>query len=84
MFELGVSNFKGFEDFKALTPSLGVKPGLIFVGEEFETVHTLKRLKNMFVDLFHQRSSNLIHLPSMEYVFSFTYVDNKILLRTYR
>lgn len=84
MFEMGINNYKGISDFQALTPSLGVKPGLIFIGEEFETVHTLKRLKSMFVDLFQQRASNLVHLPSMEYVFTFTYAENKILLRTYR
>lgn len=50
MFELGIQNFKGTNDFKVpehITADL--KPILIFQGEFFETSERHKRLKNLFI-----------------------------------
>lgn len=54
------------------------------MGEEFETVHILKRLQNVFVDLFHGKTTKLVNLGSMEYVYTFAYVNSKIMMRTYK
>lgn len=83
-FELGVDSFESLSDLKNLAPSIGIKPAIVFIGEEFETIHSLKRLKSLFTDLFHQKETDVIHLPTVEYVITFAMVENKILLRTYR
>lgn len=84
VFELGLESFESLSNIKNFTVSIGIKPVLVFLGDEFETVHTLKCLKNLFIDLFHQQETDVAHLSNIEYVITFACVDNKILLRTYR
>lgn len=83
-FELGIDHFESSSDFSIFAPSIGIKPSIVFIGEEFETIHSLKRLKSLLIDLFHQKEIDVVHLPTVEYAVTFSYVENKILLRTYR
>jgi len=84
VFELGVDSIQSLTEVSDYTPSVGIKPALVFVGEEFETDHVLGRLKSMLIDLFHQKDTDVIHANSVEYVITFVYVENKILMRTHR
>lgn len=84
MVEFGVENYKGLSDFKVPKISEGIKPLLVFNGELFENNHELGRIKNLLVDMFEREPVEQIRLQGLEHVLSFTVVENKILLRSYR
>ncbi|KAL6258159.1 hypothetical protein P5V15_010114 [Pogonomyrmex californicus] len=84
MIEFGIENYKGLKDFKVEKITSGLKPLLIFNGELFETNHEYGRIKNLLVDMFQREEVQKIRLQGLEHVLSFTAVENKILLRSYR
>lgn len=84
MIEFGVENYKGLKDFKVEKITSGIKPLLIFNGELFESNHEYGRIKNLLVDMFLREEVQKIRLQGLEHVLSFTAVENKILLRSYR
>ncbi|XP_054010705.1 ribosome production factor 2 homolog [Hylaeus anthracinus] len=84
MAEFGIENYKGLKDFKVPKISEGIKPLLVFNGELFENNYELVRIKNLFVDMFQREAAENIQLQGLEHVLSFTAVENKILLRSYR
>lgn len=84
MVEFGVDNYKGLKEFKIEKISSGMKPLLIFNGELFETNYEYGRIKNLLVDMFQREVVGKIRLQGLEHVLSFTAVDNKILLRSYK
>ena len=84
MVEFGIENYKGLRDFKVPKISEGLKPLLVFNGDLFENNHELDRIKNLFVDMFQREPVEQIRLQGLEHVLSFTAVENKILLRSYR
>ncbi|CAK9808133.1 Ribosome production factor 2 homolog [Anthophora plagiata] len=84
MAEFGIENYKGLKDFKVSKISEGIKPLLVFNGELFENNHEFNRIKNLFVDFFQREPVENIRLQGLEHVLSFTAVENKIFLRSYR
>ncbi|XP_076645265.1 ribosome production factor 2-like protein Non3 [Halictus rubicundus] len=84
MAEFGIENYKSLKDFKVPKVSEGLKPLLVFNGELFENNYELDRIKNLFVDMFQREVVENIRLQGIEHVLSFTAVENKILLRSYR
>ncbi|KAG5325534.1 RPF2 factor, partial [Pseudoatta argentina] len=84
MIEFGVDNYKGLKDFKVEKISSGIKPLLIFNGELFESNCEYGRIKNLLIDMFLREEVQKIRLQGLEHVLSFTAVENKILLRSYR
>ncbi|EFN68775.1 Brix domain-containing protein 1-like protein [Camponotus floridanus] len=84
MIEFGIENYKGLKDFKVEKVSLGIKPLLIFNGEVFESNYEYRRIKNLLVDMFQREVVGRIRLQGLEHVLSFTAIENKILLRSYR
>ena len=84
MIEFGVENYKGLKDFKVEKITSGIKPLLIFNGELFKSNHEYGRIKNLLVDMFLREEVQKIRLQGLEHVLSFTAVENKILLRSYR
>jgi len=84
MIEFGIEHYKGLKDFKVEKISLGIKPLLIFNGEIFESNYEYRRIKNLLVDMFQREVVGRIRLQGLEHVLSFTAVENKILLRSYR
>uniref|UniRef100_A0A2S2P572 Ribosome production factor 2 homolog n=1 Tax=Schizaphis graminum TaxID=13262 RepID=A0A2S2P572_SCHGA len=85
MFELGIESYKGCSEFKGLSEiSAGVKPVLVFLGEQFDSDQQLKRIRNLFIDMFQRQPLKQIRPNGIEHVMSFTAVDSKILLRSYR
>jgi len=84
MIEFGVENYKGLKDFKVEKITSGIKPLLIFNGELFESNYEYGRIKNLLVDMFLREEVQKIRLQGLEHVLSFTAVENKILLRSYR
>ncbi|KAI5715726.1 hypothetical protein M8J77_021537 [Diaphorina citri] len=84
MFELGIENFKALASFPASKFCYGAKPCLIFSGEPFEMNHDYKRLQNMLVDFFQREVVKGIRLQGVEHVLSFTAVNEKVYLRSYR
>ncbi|XP_068981897.1 ribosome production factor 2 homolog [Bombus flavifrons] len=84
MVEFGIENYKGLKSFKVPKISEGIKPLLVFNGELFENNYELNRIKNLFVDMFQREPVEKIRLQGLEHVLSFTAIDNKILVRSYR
>lgn len=84
MIEFGVENYEGLKDFKVEKITSGIKPLLIFNGELFESNYEYVRIKNLLVDMFQREVVGKIRLQGLEHVLSFTAVENKILLRSYR
>ncbi|XP_078034499.1 ribosome production factor 2-like protein Non3 [Augochlora pura] len=84
MAEFGVENYKSLKDFKVPKITEGLKPLLVFNGELFENNYELDRIKNLFIDMFQREVVENIRLQGLEHVLSFTAVENKILLRSYR
>lgn len=84
MIEFGVENYKGLKDFKVEKITSGIKPLLVFNGELFENNYEYGRIKNLLVDMFQREVVEKIRLQGLEHVLSFTAVENKILMRSYR
>lgn len=84
MMEFGVENYKGLKDFKIAKISSGIKPLLTFNGQLFENNYEYGRIKNLLIDMFQREAAEKIRLQGLEHVLSFTAVENKILLRSYR
>ncbi|XP_003488693.1 ribosome production factor 2 homolog isoform X1 [Bombus impatiens] len=84
MVEFGIENYKGLKSFKVPKIAEGIKPLLVFNGELFENNYELNRIKNLFVDMFQREPVEKIRLQGLEHVLSFTAIDNKILVRSYR
>ncbi|XP_030850526.1 ribosome production factor 2 homolog [Strongylocentrotus purpuratus] len=84
MIELGVENFKSMHAFKTSKCTSGTKPCLMFTGELFDSDHIHKKLKNLLIDFFRGPVVDAVRLGGMECVLSFTAVDEKILMRSYK
>lgn len=84
MVEFGVENYRGLKDFKVPKIASGIKPLLIFNGELFENNHEYSRIKSLFVDMFQREAVQKIRLQGLEHVLSFTAIEDRILLRSYR
>lgn len=84
MIEFGVENYKELKNFKVEKIASGIKPLVVFNGELFENNYEYGRIKNLLVDMFLKEEVQKIRLQGLEHVLSFTAVENKILLRSYR
>ena len=84
MFEFCIQKFTPMEDFKTGKVTLGVKPVLVFAGEPFATDPDFARLKCLLTDFFRGEVVDNIRLQGVEHVMSFTAVDGKVLLRSYK
>ncbi|XP_063981899.1 ribosome production factor 2 homolog [Diachasmimorpha longicaudata] len=84
MVEFGIDNYKPLKDYKVEKIAAALKPLLVFNGELFENNHEFTRIKNLLVDMFQREPVDNIRLQGLEHVLSFTAVDNKISLRSYK
>lgn len=84
MFEFGVESFQSMNSFKNTKLTVGCKPCLIFSGELFNSDHSHKRLKYFLINFFRGPLVKNIRLAGLEHVLSFTAIDGKILVRSYK
>lgn len=85
MVEFGVKQYKGLCDFKNEKIGLMSKPGLVFNGDKWKMSDELRRIKNLFVDIFHGEEIESIRLQGIEHALSFTIVDDlTIMMRSYK
>lgn len=84
MVEFGVENFKSLKDFKVEKVATGLKPMLIFNGEAFTNNSEFKRIQNLLADMFQREVVENVRLQGLQHVLSFTAVENKILMKSYR
>uniref|UniRef100_A0AC35TTS3 Ribosome production factor 2 homolog n=1 Tax=Rhabditophanes sp. KR3021 TaxID=114890 RepID=A0AC35TTS3_9BILA len=83
MIELQITNYVASETFKQPRPALGVKPVLVLEGGEFESDETMKRVGNVFVDMFRGPVVPQVRLQGLDTIIQITSVGKKIMFRTY-
>ncbi|CAH0390353.1 unnamed protein product [Bemisia tabaci] len=84
MVELEIEAFKSIKEFKTEHVAVGLKPCILFAGEDFQTSYDHKRIQNLLVDMFQREVVTDIRLQGLEHVIMFTAADDKIFLRNYR
>ncbi|KAJ8026970.1 Ribosome production factor 2-like [Holothuria leucospilota] len=84
MIEFGVENYTSMKEFKNAKLTTGSKPCLLFSGEPFNTDHTHKRLQTLLINFFRGPVVQNIRLAGLEHVISFTAIDGKIAVRSYK
>lgn len=73
MIELQVAeNMKLFQDFKAQTFNVGLKPMFTFQGSAFDTHPVYKQIKSLFLDFFKGETTNLQDVAGLQHVISMT------------
>ncbi|VDP11020.1 unnamed protein product [Soboliphyme baturini] len=86
MFEFGIEDFASIASFKNCLIPVGFKPCLSFMGLEFQQDPVYQRLKNLLTGryLFRGPSVKTVRLQGIEYLLSFSVVDGKVKVRSYR
>ncbi|KAI7864164.1 ribosome production factor 2 [Spinellus fusiger] len=84
MFELGIDKAVSMGEIKHPKCAVGMKPVLVFNGEQFDNDATYKHIKNYFLDFFNGDETDAVNLNGLEYVISLTATtENKIIFRTH-
>jgi ribosome production factor 2 len=84
MFEFGVSEYTqlGAAESKK-TKSLGSKPLLVFLGDQWDSDSTFKRVENLLIDLFRGEKVPKLALKGIDHAISCTIEEGKIFVRGY-
>ncbi|KAG7028079.1 Ribosome production factor 2-like protein [Cucurbita argyrosperma subsp. argyrosperma] len=84
LIEVGIENFKSMHSFtydKKLSPRVGSKPFITFIGEGFENVEELKHFKEVLLDMFRGEVVENINLAGLDRVYVCTAISpNKVFL----
>lgn len=84
LVELGVENFRSLQSFKydtKISPKMGSKPLIAFVGEGFESVDELKHLKEVLIDLLRGEVIENLNLAGVDRCYVCTAVSpNRVFL----
>ncbi|KAM5559583.1 ribosome production factor 2 [Rosa sericea] len=84
LIEVGVENYKRMDSFsydKKLSPHVGSKPFICFIGEGFESVQELKHLKEVLLDLLRGEVVEKLNLAGLDRVYLCTAISaNKVIL----
>lgn len=83
MFEFGIDNFESLESIKGFKKSLGSKPCLVFLGDQWSADASYDRVRNFFIDFFRGDKVEKINLKGIDHVMVFAVVDKVIHLRTH-
>ncbi|KAL5741000.1 hypothetical protein ACOSQ2_030180 [Xanthoceras sorbifolium] len=82
LVEVGVENFKPISSFtydKKLSPQVGSKPFICFIGEGFENVEELKHLKEVLIDLLKGEVIENLNLAGVDRAYVCTAISsNKV------
>lgn len=84
MFELGIDKFLPLTSFKSEKVTAGIKPCILFSGEEFENKMEYKRLRTLMTDFWRGEKAKSIRLQGLEHIIQITSVKDKIYFRSYR
>lgn len=85
MFELGIKRYQAIAEFKNEKIGSCVKPCLVFNGPKWAQTEELRRLRNLFIDMFNREKVESIRLQGIEHVLSFTVTnDMSVLMRSYK
>jgi len=84
MFELGVKKCQELSEFKNEKFSVGAKPLVLFMGEDFQMKSELQRLQNMLLDAFKGPQVDQMYSNGIEHAIVFTTVEETVYMRVYR
>ncbi|KAK9921165.1 hypothetical protein M0R45_029688 [Rubus argutus] len=80
LIEVGVENFKRMDSFsydKKLSPRVGSKPFICFIGDGFDNVEELKHLKEVLLDLLRGEVVEKLNLAGLDRVYLCTATSSK-------
>jgi len=76
MFEFGVSNYKGLNQFKTKEIGNQIMPVLDFQGEQFEFSDKFRRFKNYLIDFFKTSDYDEVNISELKRVMVFTSISD--------
>jgi len=83
MYEFGAENFQSLNSFPGFKKTVGAKPLMTFVGDQWSSDSTYTKIQNLLLDMFRADRIEMISLKGMDHVISCAVVDGKIHLRVY-
>lgn len=83
MYEFGVDNFQCLQMFPGFKKSVGAKPLMIFLGDQWDVDSSYIKVQNILLDTFRADKIDKISLKGMDHVISCAVADGKIMLRFY-
>ncbi|CAM8985389.1 unnamed protein product [Rhodiola kirilowii] len=86
LVEVGVQNFKSMKDFpydKKLSPRVGSKPFITFIGQGFENVPELKHLKEVLIDLLRGEVVENLNLAGIDHAYVCTATSDNTVFFTH-
>jgi ribosome production factor 2 len=84
MIEFGVEQFKSLTAIRNAKVMDGNKPCLIFSGDVWHQNEEYSKCKSLLIDFFRGEVVEQVRLAGFEHALSFTAVDGKIFLRSYK
>ena len=84
MLELGINDISFMDEFTGPKTAMGNRPLMLFNGIEWSTNDDLITMKSLFLDLFSGDTyADQINLQGVSHAITMTYIDSKIMMRTY-
>lgn len=83
MYELGIEQFQSLLSIKGDKKSIGSKPLMLFLGDEWEQNETYTNLQNFFLDFFRGYKPEKLSLAGVDHVISCSIKDEQIFVRVY-
>ncbi|KNA14347.1 hypothetical protein SOVF_108300 [Spinacia oleracea] len=84
LVEVGVENYRSLQSFsydKKISPKLGSKPLIAFIGEGFESVDELKHLKEVLLELLRGEVVENLNIAGIDHIYVCTAItSNKVYL----
>ncbi|KAG5190971.1 brix domain-containing 1 [Tribonema minus] len=84
MMEMGVTAYRGIDEFRGSAKRVGSKPAMLFEGDLWENEEKYRKLRNLLIDFFRGDVVDSVSLAGLDHVMVVTAVEGgPILLRHY-
>ncbi|CAM9697978.1 unnamed protein product [Chrysoparadoxa australica] len=84
MIEVGVTHFRGVDEFEGIAKRVGSKPGMVFLGSEWEQLTQFQNLRNMLLDFFRGDVVDKVCLKGLDHVMVCSVCEEKVYIRHYQ
>eukprot|EP01041_Mallomonas_annulata_P001919 gene1919-3727_t len=83
LVEFGVEQFTSMESIPGPKKSITSKPMITFLGDQWESDSTYRKLENLFIDFFRGDKTDRLSLKGLDQLIVCTAIDSKVLIRIY-